>query len=231
MGSLIPKTFNGTAFAIVLGGWIFSVCLHEFFHALAAYIGGDKSVRQKGYLTFNPIRYADPTLSLVYPVIFLLIGGVGLPGARVYINSAALGRFWDAVVSLAGPLGNALLLMAMMVPLWLGHADPQAQPVFWAAYAFLAYCQITAVIFNLLPIPPLDGFGVVGAVLPWKLRSKLYGHSQLLFLVLLVVMYRVPAANKAYFDLVGYLLLRLKLPSKLVFRGLGMIRFNVLGGR
>ena len=51
-------------FLIVLAGWIFSLCLHEFAHAAVAHRGGDHTVREKGYLSFNPLRYADPMLSI-----------------------------------------------------------------------------------------------------------------------------------------------------------------------
>ena len=62
-------------FTIVFFGWIFSLCLHEFSHALVAYLGGDYTVREKGYLTFNPLRYTHPLFSLVLPLLFLVMGG------------------------------------------------------------------------------------------------------------------------------------------------------------
>ena len=73
-------------FAIVLFGWIFSLCLHEFSHALVAYYGGDYTVREKGYLTFNPLKYTHPVFSIILPLVFLLLGGIGLPGGAVYIE-------------------------------------------------------------------------------------------------------------------------------------------------
>ncbi len=67
-----------------------SLCLHEFGHALAAYLGGDTSVRDAGYLTLNPLKYSHPLLSIIMPVLFLMMGGIGLPGGAVYINRHAL---------------------------------------------------------------------------------------------------------------------------------------------
>src|SRR3972149_7312976 len=97
-------------FAIVLFGWIFSLCLHEFSHALVAYYGGDYTVREKGYLTFNPLKYTHPIYSLLFPMIFLLMGGIGLPGGAVYIETWRLkNRYWNSAVSLAGPMANLLL--------------------------------------------------------------------------------------------------------------------------
>src|SRR6267143_6454520 len=65
---------------------IFSVCLHEFGHAIVAYYGGDTSVLEKGYLTFNPLIYTHPVYSLLLPVLFMMLGGIGLPGGAVYIE-------------------------------------------------------------------------------------------------------------------------------------------------
>ena len=74
-------------FIIVLVGWVFSLCLHEFSHALVAYYGGDTTVREKGYLTFNPLKYTHPVYSLLLPLLFLVLGGIGLPGGAVYIET------------------------------------------------------------------------------------------------------------------------------------------------
>ena len=72
--------------AFVCIGWNISVCLHEFGHAIVAYWGGDTSVKDKGYLTLNPLKYTDINLSLTLPLISVLMGGIPLPGAAVYIN-------------------------------------------------------------------------------------------------------------------------------------------------
>ena len=79
-------------FAIVLVGWVFSLCLHEFSHALVAYYGGDTTVREKGYLTFNPLKYTHPVYSIVLPLLFLVMGGIGLPGGAVVHRDVALAQ-------------------------------------------------------------------------------------------------------------------------------------------
>ncbi|MEL7209419.1 MAG: site-2 protease family protein, partial [Actinomycetota bacterium] len=76
-------------FVFVLVGWVVSLCLHEFAHAVTAFVGGDRSVADKGYLTLDPRHYAEPGLSLVLPILFVLLGGIGLPGGAVWINRAA----------------------------------------------------------------------------------------------------------------------------------------------
>ena len=81
-GLRLPMTF-----IVVLVGWIFSLCLHEFSHAAVAYLGGDTTVREKGYLTFNPLKYTHPVYSILLPLLFLALGGIGLPGGAVYIET------------------------------------------------------------------------------------------------------------------------------------------------
>ena len=152
-----------TVFLIVLVGWIFSLCLHEFSHALVAYYGGDTSVREKGYLTFNPLKYTHPVYSIVMPLIFLALGGIGLPGGAVYIETWRIrDRKWLSAVSLAGPSAN--LLVAFILGVLLSFT-PLGQASIAPALSFLAYLQVTAVVFNLIPLPPLDGFGILAPYL------------------------------------------------------------------
>ena len=79
-------TASYVLFAFVTAGWIVSLALHEFGHALVAYIGGDYSVVGKGYLSLNPLKYTHGVLSIVMPVAILLMGGIGLPGGAVFID-------------------------------------------------------------------------------------------------------------------------------------------------
>ena len=106
--------------AFVCIGWIISVCLHEFGHAIVAYWGGDTSVKDKGYLTLNPLKYTDINLSLTLPLIFVLMGGIPLPGAAIYINHHRLrNRWWQSAVSAAGLISSTiftLLLAALFQP-------------------------------------------------------------------------------------------------------------------
>jgi Zn-dependent protease len=136
-------------FIIVLVGWIFSLTLHEFAHAIVAYQGGDWTVREKGYLTFNPLKYTDPLMSIVLPLLFLALGGIGLPGGAVYIETWRLrSRGWQSAVSLAGPSMNILLaiLLALVLQIPSVHASTAAP-----ALSFLVYLQITAAVINLIP--------------------------------------------------------------------------------
>src|SRR5262249_26524112 len=102
------------SFVVVTIGWLASVCLHEYAHARVAFAAGDTSVAEKGYLSLNPFRYADPTFSLYMPLLFLFLGGIGLPGAAVYIDySRVRGRAWLSAISGAGPISSLALALLL----------------------------------------------------------------------------------------------------------------------
>lgn len=203
-------------FLLVTVAWVFSVCLHEFGHALAAYYGGDYTVKEKGYLTLNPVHYTHPVYSLVMPVVFMLLGGIGLPGGAVYINDHLLrSRGWRAAVSIAGPAMNLLLIVLLCIPFWTGMIDERFGP----ALAFLLQLQISAVLFNLLPIPPLDGFQAIAPWLPEDISHKLYEQSNALLWILFIVMWYVPAANHAFWATVSTVLNMLGIDPRLAWDG------------
>ena len=210
---------NVKLIALVIGGWVFSLCLHEFAHAIVAYVGGDKSVKDKGYLTFNPLAYAHPVYSVVLPVVFVLLGGLALPGGAVYIETQRLrSRHWDCAVSLAGPLANILLFLVMIVPFQLGLVsfDPHEAGLFWIGYSYVAYLQIIAVMFNLLPLPPLDGFQAIGAYLKPSTRQWFLGNSNLFLLALIVVMVRLPSVTRPFWETTYWIAGMAGIPSGLV---------------
>jgi Zn-dependent protease len=156
-------------FIFVLCGWLISLCLHEFMHAAAAYWGGDHTVAGKGYLRLDPRVYGHPVLTFVLPLFFLLIGGLPLPGGAVSIESHRLrGKWKDSLVSASGPAVNVVFSIVLIVVLkiwgpgyiWI-PGSPAHGAAFWAALTFLAYIQVASAILNLLPIPGLDGYGII----------------------------------------------------------------------
>jgi Zn-dependent protease len=190
---LPPRYTTPTALLFVFSGWIVSLCLHEFGHAIVAYVGGDTSVRSAGYLTLNPLKYSHPMLSIILPLIFVAMGGIGLPGGAVYINTERLrSRAWRSGVAAAGPLATLLFGLLMIWPFWFGWDDylTRAKEPFWAALAFLAFLQITALLFNLLPVPSLDGFNIFSAWLPVGVRTQLQSMGNIFFFILLAVLWQ-----------------------------------------
>jgi Zn-dependent protease len=205
-------------FIFVLVGWIFSLCLHEFAHAAVAFLGGDTSVREKGYLTFNPLRYMDPIASLFVPLVFLLLGGIGLPGGAVYIDARRLrSKWWACAVALAGPAANLAIAGVLVLVLSTGAmARSAAAP----AVAFLALLQVTAVLLNLLPLPPLDGYRAIAPFLPKNLQITFDRWGSVPLFVLLLLVWIVPAASTWFWVTTFRLAATLGIPLALAARGL-----------
>jgi len=216
--------FNGVGFLLVMAGWMFSLCFHEFAHALVAYYGGDTSVRDKGYLTFNPARYTNLVDSLVWPLALFLLGGIALPGGAVYVNRAALrGRGWDAAVSFAGPLANLLLLVVLVVPFWLGLVDLEEPTILWAAYGYVCVLQVMAALFNLIPVPPLDGFGAISAFWNPLTRARAYAMSNFTFMILLVLLWSDTGVSRLFWYAVLWVSHAVGVPLELANMGRGMM--------
>ncbi len=83
-----------------------SLCVHEYAHAPTAYRGGDHTVAEKGNLTLTPLLYSGAVLSVMLPVVFVLLGGIGLPGGAVWDRGGVPDRPRHSAVSAAGPLTN-----------------------------------------------------------------------------------------------------------------------------
>lgn len=161
-------------------GWVLSVILHEFAHGVVAYLGGDYTIRERGGLSLNPLQYVDPVMSLILPVIFLLMGGVPLPGGATYVRTDLLrNRYWSSAVSAAGPAMNLLLFLALALLLnpRVGWLPPHTHVLDWSPaqrlVAALAYLQLWAALLNLIPVPPLDGFGILSPHLKPETRERL----------------------------------------------------------
>ena len=185
----------------VVAGWIISLCLHEFGHALTAWHAGDTSIPATGYLTLDPLKYTDPFLSILLPLIYIAIGGFGLPGGAVWINHAAIrSAWWDSAVSAAGPLANVLFLGLLAV---LYHLVPHGEQTsdIEAALAVLAYFQGTAIVLNLLPIPGLDGFGIIRPFLPGHYAAAGMAMAAGLGFILIFVVISIPIIGNFIFDI------------------------------
>jgi Zn-dependent protease len=210
-------------FIIVLIGWIFSLCLHEFSHALVAYYGGDTTVKDKGYLTFNPLKYTHPVFSLLLPLLFLVMGGIGLPGGAVYIEKWRLkNRNWESTVSVAGPLSNAFLALVLGLILRFG---PVGVSGIWPGIAFLGLLQVSAVVLNLLPIPPFDGFGIIEPHLPMDIRVKFAETRGMLSWAVFLILWYVPFVNSIFWGFIFFLSQLAGIPLQLAGLGLNQFMF------
>jgi Zn-dependent protease len=210
-------------FGFVLTGWVVSLCLHEFGHAYFAYRSGDRGIAGKGYLTLNPLKYGDIILSFAIPVLFVLLGGIGLPGGAVWIDREAIqGRLKHSLISAAGPIANLILAVALAVA--VSNLASGAHSYFWTGLAYLTFLQVTAALLNLLPIPGLDGFGIVEPYLPrsWVRQANEIGSYAFFGLIALLW---IPAVNKAFFNTIFHLTDLLQVNQTLIGLGDYLFRF------
>jgi len=212
-------------FPFVLVGWVISLCLHEFGHAIAAYVSGDPTVRYKGYLTLDPLRYVDLQWSIVWPLVLLAIGGIGLPGAAVYVNMWMLrSRGHRALVFAAGPLATLLVLILLLVVLH-AEGDVVMATFLYPAMAFLAFLQLNALVLNLLPVPGLDGWGIVEPWLPSALREKGVRAARIAPALLLLSFLLIPAVPRMFVRLVFGLTGMIGLDFDSALEGLQLFQF------
>ncbi|MBB2988561.1 Zn-dependent protease [Mycolicibacterium iranicum] len=189
-------------FVFVIAGWVVTLCLHEFGHAFSAYRFGDHDVAARGYLTLNVFKYTHPLLSLGLPVLFIALGGIGLPGAAVFVQTAFMSPRQKTIVSLAGPAVN-LVFAVLLLALTRLFYDP-AHAVFWAGMAFLGFLQVTAFLLNMLPVPGLDGYGALEPHLSPQTQRAVAPAKQWGFFILLILLI-APPLNQWFFGAVYWL--------------------------
>ena len=212
-------------FAFVFIGWIISLCLHEWGHAATAWIGGDRSIEERGYLTLNPLKYTNPLLSIGLPLLFLAMGGIGFPGGAVYVNQAQLrGPFWRVAVSAAGPAMN-LVFLALIGVVFATLDTYDGPGPFAAALAFLAFLQATALLLNLLPVPGLDGFGILQGLLPEGARAALAPISRIAVMAFLLIMFAAPQYLAPLWNAALDLCQALGIDRRSIATGLDLFRF------
>lgn len=172
-------------FLIVVMAVIYALTVHEFSHALAANYLGDSTARYSGRLSLNPMVHLD-----IWGTLMLLIAGFGW-GKPVPVNVYNLRwkKWGDAAVSLAGPLSN-FISVAIFIFIFKMVAPYLAPDNLLAIFlAFLVLVNLILGVFNLIPIPPLDGSKILFAALPEKFDSfkkwmNIYGMWVLLGLLI-----------------------------------------------
>ncbi|MGW4894492.1 site-2 protease family protein [Kitasatospora sp. NPDC004240] len=200
-------------FLFVVAGWVVSLCLHEYAHARTALHGGDLTIGAKGYLTLNPMKYANLLLSFVLPVIFVILGGIGLPGGAVWIERHRIqGRLKHSLISAAGPLVNVVCAVLLLAPIGMGflddpeiHAEISGQVLVASplalALGFLGMLQLSAALLNLLPVPGLDGYGIIEPWLSYKTRRAVEPFAPYGLLAVFALLWQ-PEVNHFFFEVI-----------------------------
>lgn len=216
-------------FLFVMLGWIVALAVHEFGHAVIAWRAGDHTVVTRGYLSFDPLRYADLATSVIIPVIVLVIGGIALPGGAVYLRPDLMrNRAWRSASSLAGPAGTLLVLVLLGALLVAAPQVPLLARVV-PGLALLALFQAMALVFNLLPVPGLDGYGVIRPFLPQAVQARIAPYEQLAVFGLIAVIFFLPGGSDLLFSAALKLTQLLGIDSPDIGLGYALFHFWELG--
>ncbi|MEO8571163.1 MAG: site-2 protease family protein [Chloroflexota bacterium] len=173
--------------------------VHEFSHALAAFRLGDGTAKLFGRLTLNPIAHFDPVGGTLLALTFIgsaaTGGAIGFGWAKpTPVNPLNLqgGRRGEAIVAAAGPLSNLILAIAGAIPLRFLFANPQLAtqiPILFQVLFFFVQINLLLMVFNFIPIPPLDGSKVMFAFMDrrteYQIRPILEQYGFFILLALL----------------------------------------------
>ena len=206
-----------TEVAIILAAIVPSIILHEVAHGVVALWFGDDTAKRAGRLTLNPIKHVDPFGTVLLPLL-LSLGHLGAFGyakpVPVNVRQLRNPRQHSLYVSLAGPATNIVLSLLAIVLFRVTLPDQRGffvsdLPMLSQFFFFLGMLNVFLAVFNLLPIPPLDGSAFIERVLPhtwWPtwLRFRQYGFG-----ILLLIIFVIPGALDRVFDPAVRLWLRL----------------------
>jgi len=144
---------------------VFSVILHEVAHGYMANWLGDPTARLAGRLTLNPISHIDPIGSIVLPALLLIMHApilIGYAKPVPYNPYNLRGKYAEGLVAFAGPGTN--ILLAVIFGLLIRFGSAQLGPDLISAFAIIVYVNMLLALFNLIPVPPLDGSKVLSTL-------------------------------------------------------------------
>ncbi len=189
LGNIDPATIIARVIVLLI-----AFTIHELAHAVTANYLGDLTPRRQGRITLNPLRHLDP-----FGTIMLIVSGFGW-AKPVMVNPGNMRgnpRTSMAIVAAAGPLSNLLMAAAASIPFSLGAMSPTftaAGSVPSLAFVLTQFVWINLILafFNLIPVPPLDGYKILLGILPLEMTYRLRPLEQYGFMILLALIFFLP---------------------------------------
>ena len=182
---------------VVLIVILLSMTIHEAMHAFMGYVLGDNTAKEEGRLTLNPIRHIDPVMTILLPLIMVVLHAPVFGGAKPVPFNPNRVRFGDwgaALVALSGPITNLVIaFIAFGVGVFSGvinNAGSVQPTIFGLIISTAVSVNLGFFVFNMLPIPPLDGSRILYAVAPNSVRSvmqKIEQNGVLLVMIIVVL--------------------------------------------
>lgn len=173
-----------------------SIVIHEIAHGATAYWLGDDTAKVAGRLTLNPLAHIEPTISIIMPLVCIMAGLPVIGGAKpVPVNTRKIngGEWGMALVALAGPLSNFLLA-------FIGYGIFSllniSSGLLGSILVLFVKINLGLMLFNLLPIPPLDGSKIIYPIAPEFIQDiieKLEKNSWLVFVIILLFTAQISA--------------------------------------
>lgn len=181
---------------VLLSIILLSMTLHEVMHGFVAYWLGDDTAKIEGRLSLNPVKHIDPFLTIILPVILLIVGGPIFGGAKpVPFNPLRVryGEWGAALVAVAGPLTNlflAFIFFGISVVLGLGLSDFAFTNIFHLFLVYGVLINLGFFVFNMIPLPPLDGSRILYALAPESVKKAMEYIEQyaLVFIFMIVLL-------------------------------------------
>lgn len=185
---------------------VVSITLHEMMHAFAAHWLGDDTAHSQGRLTLNPLAHIDPFLTILMPIVTLIFFHIPFLAAKpVPFNpyKVKFEEFGAALVGLAGPLTN-LVLALLGALVFRGMGSAVSTGVFNFLALFIAI-NIAIFVFNMIPIPPLDGSRVLYAFAPEALQNVMAQMEQFGFFIIFFLVLAVPGLSAILININDYI--------------------------
>ena len=183
---------------IVLIIILLSMTIHEAMHAFMGYVLGDNTAKEEGRLTLNPIRHVDPVMTILLPLIMVILHAPVFGGAKPVPFNPNRVRFGDwgaALVALSGPITNLIIAFIVFgVGVFSGvinNTGAVQSTIFGLIISTAVSVNLGFFVFNMLPIPPLDGSRILYAVAPDSIRGVMQKIEQngILLVMIIVVLF------------------------------------------